>query len=214
MELKSSHNCPLCHSNNVVLFYQKVKSHYQCHQCMGIFLDPSQRLSPEEELKRYNIHQNDVHDIKYQNFVSPITSSIMSDFPTSSKGLDFGAGPGPVIAKVLQDNNYQVSLYDPFYHLSPELLEGKYDYIACCEVMEHFYYPDKEFLLLKNLLNPNGKLYCMTLLYHNDINFENWYYKNDPTHVFIYRAETIHWIKDHFGFSSVSIDNRLITFQK
>ena len=52
----------------------------------------------------------------------------------------------------------------------------------------------------------------MTYLYHDDINFDAWYYKNDPTHVFIYRAETIEWIKNHFGFSSVTIDHRLITF--
>lgn len=205
--------CPLCHSEETKLFHQKFKSFYECHQCSGIFMDKNQRLTPEDELKRYNTHQNDVHDLKYQNFVSPITKSIICDFSTSHRGLDFGAGPGPVITKVLHDHNYQMAMYDPFYHNHPNVLEKKYDYIACCEVMEHFYYPDKEFLRLKKLLNPNGKLYCMTNLYNEDINFATWYYKNDPTHVFIYRAETIDWIRNHFGFSSVKIDRRLITFE-
>jgi SAM-dependent methyltransferase len=204
--------CPLCHSEETQLFYQKIKSFYQCQQCFGIFMDKNQRLTSADELNRYNIHQNDVHDLKYQNFVSPITSAIIRDFNTSHQGLDFGAGPGPVVTKVLRDHDYKVAMYDPFYHSHPKVLDAKYDYIACCEVIEHFYNPDNEFLRLKNLLRSNGKLYCMTYLYHDDINFDAWYYKNDPTHVFIYRAETIEWIKNHFGFSSVTIDHRLITF--
>jgi hypothetical protein len=79
-------------------------------------------------------------------------------------------------------------------------------------VIEHFYHPEKEFRLLKNLLQPNGRLYCMTHIYNPKIDFENWYYKNDPTHVFIYQEATLIWIKNNFNFASVTIDNRLISF--
>ena len=58
----------------------------------------------------------------------------------------------------------------------------------------------------------DGKLYCMTDLYDKSINFHKWYYKNDSTHVFIYHKNTIHWIKEKFGFSNVTIEGRLITF--
>lgn len=212
MNIMMKQTCPLCHSENTKMMHQKLKTFHRCNQCFGIFMDKSQRLSCDEELGRYNIHQNDVHDLKYQNFVSPITTSIIRDYSTSHQGLDFGAGPGPVITKVLREQDYKIAMYDPFYHNHPEVLDRKYDYIACCEVMEHFYYPDIEFLRLKNLLNPNGKLYCMTYLYNDEINFDNWYYKNDPTHVFIYSVATVQWIKEKFKFSSVNIDNRLITF--
>jgi Methyltransferase domain len=212
MNSELKHTCPLCHSDNTQVMYRKIKTFYHCNQCAGIFMDKSQRLSYDQELGRYNIHQNDVSDLKYQHFVSPITSAIMHDFTTSDQGLDFGAGPGPVITKVLHDNDYKVTMFDPFYHNYPEVLDTKYDYIACCEVMEHFYHPEVEFVRLKNLLKQNGKLYCMTYLYQDDINFDSWYYKNDPTHVFIYTAETIQWIKGKFGFSSVIIEGRLIVF--
>ena len=212
MNIETTHNCPLCDSDKTKLFFKKIKSYYQCGQCFGIFLDKLYRLSQEEELRRYNIHQNDIYDLKYQHFVSPITSAIIHDFTISSEGLDFGAGPGPVISKVLQDNGYQVASYDPFYHNFPNLLEKKYDYIACCEVMEHFFDPNKEFRLLKSLLNPDGKLYCMTFLYHKDINFDTWNYKNDPTHAFIYQEETIHWIQENIGFSDVILVDRMIKF--
>jgi hypothetical protein len=52
----------------------------------------------------------------------------------------------------------------------------------------------------------------MTHLYDPSIEFNSWYYKNDPTHVFIYQKETIEWIKQRFNFSSVAIEGRLITF--
>lgn len=166
----------------------------------------------EAELARYKEHKNDVNDVNYQKFVTPIVSAIMRDFAQNDKGLDFGAGPGPVLSKLLTDNGYHIRQYDPFFADQPELLEEKYDYIACCEVIEHFYTPPEEFRLLKKLLLQNGKLYCMTNLYDESINFQNWHYKNDSTHVFIYQAETVHWIKENFGFANVTIEGRLITF--
>ena len=204
--------CPLC-NNESSMFYQKNdKIYYQCRNCYGIFIEPNQRLDKFQEKLHYETHINDVDDIRYQIFVSPITSAILKDFNPQSKGLDFGAGTGPVISKVLKDNGFSIQQYDPFFHNYPHLLEFKYDFIACCEVMEHFHSPEKEFELLKKMLLPNGKLYCMTELYNESINFENWYYKNDPTHVFIYHQKSIEFIKEQFNFSDVLINKRLIIF--
>lgn len=166
----------------------------------------------ENEEKHYRFHNNDVEDLGYQNFVSPITNGILNDFSREDSGLDFGAGTGSAISKVLQDNAFQIAAYDPYFHPFPELLAQKYDYIACCEVVEHFHFPDKEFQLLQKLLQPNGKLYCMTHLYDPKIDFSTWYYKNDHTHVFMYQKETMEWIGTTFGFSEVKFENRLIVF--
>ena len=108
--------------------------------------------------------------------------------------------------------NFKIKAYDPIFHKNPKLLDEKYDYIACCEVIEHFYNPKKEFALLKKLLLKGGRLYCMTEIYDQNIDFGSWYYKNDPTHVFIYQRKTIDWINTEFGFSDVNINGRLITF--
>jgi hypothetical protein len=204
-------NCPLCDSSSKV-FYQNSSTYYRCKTCYGIFVDEALRPDSTAEKLRYEIHENNVEDKGYQKFVAPITSSIMKDFSKNDKGLDFGAGTGSAISKVLQDNDFNVLQYDPYFHDYPELLEEKYNYIACCEVIEHFYNPNKEFLLLHDLLEENGKLYCMTNLYDDSIDFATWYYKNDPTHVFFYQYKTIEWIKEEFGFLDVSIEKRLITF--
>ena len=79
--------------------------------------------------------------------------------------------------------------------------------------MEHFHKPDEEFLILKGLLKPGGSLLCKTDLHHPEINFEKWYYKNDPTHVFIYTKDSCHWIAKHFGFELEFIDDRSPVFK-
>jgi len=209
-------NCPLCHTNNNI-FFLKQEHHvfYCCKICDAKYRDISNYITAKAEKERYKLHNNDVDDKSYQNFVSPIVNYITANFDSNlSIGIDFGAGTGPVITKLLEEKNYTISVYDPFFHPNKSVLEKKYDYIVCCEVIEHFKSPKKEFVLLKKLLKSKGKIVCMTHLYENSINFKNWYYKNDPTHIFIYTKKTIGWIKENFGFSKLEINNRLIVFDK
>ena len=206
--------CPLCHERGEIFYENKEQLFYNCSNCYGIFRAQESRLDPALEKRRYELHNNDIDDVKYQNFVSPITTAILRNNSSQHFGLDFGAGTGPVISKVLNDNQYKIDQYDPYFHNKISLLGKKYDYIVCCEVMEHFYDPEKEFDLLHKLLLPKGALYCMTELYNDSIEFSTWYYKNDPTHVFLYRKETLDWIKFKFCFAKVSIENRLIILFK
>ena len=209
MKEKKKAICPICNEIGST-FYRDI--YYRCHNCSGIFMAKQLLPDRQTERERYESHINDVNDPRYQNFVSPITEVILSNFSPHHKGLDFGAGTGPVISKILKDNGYQIYQYDPFFSDDISLLGQKYDYIVCCEVIEHFHNPKDEFKLLKELMNEGGKLICMTHLYNMNIDFDQWYYKNDPTHVFIYMAETVEWIKINLGFSAIVIDDRLIQF--
>lgn len=206
--------CPLCSGSGDIFYKFKKHLYFQCTNCSGIFMDERLRPEASEEKLRYEEHINDVENKGYQKFVSPITSAVLNNFSTTDKGLDFGAGTGPVISKLLKDKDYSLVQYDPFFHNYPELLKNKYNYIVCCEVMEHFYHPKKEFELLQGLLQSKGKLFCMTDLWNESIYFHSWYYKNDQTHVFIYHKNTIKWIQKKFDFSDSTIDGRLITFCK
>ncbi|MBE9577151.1 class I SAM-dependent methyltransferase [Flavobacterium proteolyticum] len=209
----TSPTCPLCNSTST-LFCEKPKHlFYKCTNCEGIFRPKDTFLTAEAEKEHYEKHNNDVFDERYQNFVSPIVNAILQDFTPEAKGLDFGSGTGPVIAKMLTDKGYQVQNYDLFFANEPSLLQEKYDYVSCCEVMEHFHKPYKEFELLKNLLLPKGKLYCKTEVYNNQKPFENWYYKDDFTHVFIYQPKTLEWIQKNLRFSKVSVYAKLIVFE-
>ncbi len=211
------HSCPLCLST-ANFFWQsdKKENYYACKTCEGIFLSPQNRLSKAKEFERYQLHENDVNDPDYQNFVNPIIQAVQKDFSTNTIGLDFGCGSGPVAAKMLRDKNYQVNLYDPFFYKKPESLKKQYDFIVCCEVMEHFYHPKTEFEKLYSLLKPKGKLYCKTSLMSEEIvnNFGEWFYKDDPTHVFLYTPKTLEIIQKNYRFSSFQIAKDFIVFQK
>lgn len=177
-------------------------------------LDPLDYVPSQQEKERYITHNNNVEDIRYQNFVSPIVENVKKHYDSSHTGLDYGAGTGPVITSLLKKDGYSLKLYDPFFHPYPENLQLTYDYIVCCEVMEHFHHPYDEFKKLYSMLNPQGTLFCMTDMYYETIDFKDWYYKNDETHVFFYHEKAIQWIKNEFGFISSEFNGRLIMFRK
>ena len=203
--------CPLC-ENTSNFFYKDTQTYYRCENCHGIFVDEFELPDEQSEKQRYELHDDNTEDEGYRNFVSPISSSIEKDFSKKKQGLDFGAGTSQIITKVMHEKGYDISSYDPFFHPNKELLEKKYDYIASCEVIEHFYHPAKEFLLLKSMLKENAKLYLMTDMYDESIKFSSWYYKNDPTHVFFYTQKTFEWIQHRFEFSNLVFVKRLVIF--
>ncbi len=199
--------CPLCDTQST-LFYKD--EFFQCPCCKGIFRPKERLLDSTSEKQRYENHTNDSSDLGYQNFVKPITNSILKDFKSSDLGLDFGCGKDSPIVKILEENDYKIAKYDIFFYDDKKVLEQRYDYIACCEVIEHFYNPKKEFELLKSLLKKDGVLYLMTGIYSEEIDFSKWWYKNDLTHVFIFTKETFFWIKEEFGFKDMKIEKNFI----
>jgi len=208
----STPSCPLCNSQSSDFFKDKFRKYFLCSKCKAIFVDILDLPDENSEFSRYEEHNNDVNDVRYQDFVRPIVNKILTNFSIDNSGLDFGAGNGPVISKLLKEKDYNILQYDPFYHNNPELLKSKYDYIVCCEVVEHFHYPVKDFKLLKNMLTDNGKLYVMTSIYNDNIDFKTWFYKNDRTHVIFYQVDTLNYICNHFNFSDIKIEGNLITF--
>ena len=203
-------NCPLCHSS---LIQKKNAQFYDCSTCFALVKDAQLYLSTEEEKKHYEKHNNDVNDVGYQNFVSPVTQFVLQHQKTSHKGLDFGSGTGPVISKILTDNQFSITQYDLYFEPIKERLNSKYDYIVCSEVWEHFQQPDKELIQLAKMLKANGRLIVMTLLYSDEIDFEKWHYRLDVTHVFIYRNKTMEFIASKFNLELELMTDRLIVFK-
>lgn len=203
-------NCPLCDSNSVPFHTGPMGEYHRCEQCSGVFLLPEYHLKEGNEKRRYETHNNDVMDQGYQRFVQPLVDAVLNSFSKEQKGLDFGCGEGPVISYLLKKDGYDIDLYDPFFHVDETVFSRKYDYIILSEVMEHFNRPEKEFRTLFSLLNPGGKIFCLTEIYHDDIDFGRWHYKDDETHVFFYYDRTIEYIAERYGDSTFSIDERLI----
>jgi hypothetical protein len=212
IKLGMKEKCPLCNTLSP-MFYEDMQRYCRCPECKAVFVIKADLPKPDEEVERYELHDSDTADAGYRKFVSPITNAVIQNCKTSEEGLDFGAGTSAIIATILEENGFNIKKYDPYFHNYPENLEQQYDYICSCEVIEHFYNPAKEFTLLHSLLKTNAKLYLMTDIYDEAVDFASWYYKNDPTHVFLYSHETFVWIKEHFGFKELSIEKRFVTLK-
>lgn len=209
-----SASCPLCKGESNLFFENPKHSFNKCTVCEGIFRIKEQFLSLKEEKERYQNHISSLEDQGYYEFIRPIIEQVQAGFSKDSQGLDFGCGHTPVLSRHLSKEGFQVMEFDPVFFNDTGVLEKEFDFIVSCEVIEHFYHPKKEFKQLFQMLKPEGKLLCKTHPYNSTIDFDSWYYKNDPTHVFIYQHETFEWIKKHFKMKSVKINDRLITFSK
>lgn len=203
--------CPLCET---ILEEKANEAFYKCQSCGAFVKDNIYYLNEFDEKDRYLTHNNDVNDLAYQNFTSPITNHILENFLPHHLGLDFGSGTGPVITKILSDNGYQVNLYDPFFAPFEANLKLKYDYIFSCEVFEHFYLPQFEIKRLTDLLKPDGHLLIMTHIFNRQKPFNDWYYIKDPTHVFIYTPKTFEYIAKTFGYQLEKITERFVCLVK
>ena len=205
-------SCPLCGSSNghTITTAKSTCNYFDCLDCRLISMHKKNHLSHNQEFARYLLHQNDVSDLRYQNFVKDVTDFVQNHINPSAIGLDYGSGPGPVVTQILRTHGFTMCCYDPYFANEPELLTTQYDFIISCEVVEHFYDPAKEFSKLKQCLKPNAPLIIKTLLYEDNIDFSNWYYAKDPTHVCFYRSFTFDWIAKKHQLSLKLLSNRLI----
>ena len=198
--------CRLCGEKTNPFFGDE---YFHCENCKAISRKLTSLPDAITEKKRYDQHQNSPDD-GYEKFISPIINYVLKNISTEKTGLDFGSGPNSILANILGEKKYTLSKFDPFYETDSSVLNNTFDFIIACEVIEHFHYPQNEFKKLKEKLNQKGEILIMTHLYDFAINFENWYYKNDFTHVFFYTQETIEWIKKQYDFSELEINGRFI----
>ncbi|NWO08049.1 MAG: class I SAM-dependent methyltransferase [Alteromonadaceae bacterium] len=193
--------CPVCRAEQVIAFRQlEDKAYLRCPGCLATFMAPESWLTAEEEKNIYELHDNNPADAGYRRFLSKLAEPLMARLPDGSRGLDFGCGPGPALARMFSEAGFDMALYDPFFHPDPAALDARYDFITCTEVVEHLFEPAKVFDQFNVLLKPGGWLGIMTCFQTDDARFDNWHYRRDPTHVVFYREETFQWLADHHGW--------------
>lgn len=206
--------CPLCSSRAITPFYQdKIREYLSCQLCKLVFVPSHLHLDETAEKALYDLHENHIDDPGYLKFLSRLATPLLARLPAHAYGLDFGCGPGPLLAKMLQEQGHQVSLYDPFFADHPDLLQQRYDFVTCTEVVEHFRQPQQAFKCLFALLNPHGLLGIMTKLVIDVNAFSRWHYKNDPTHICFFSEETMHWLAINYQCHVELIGKDVCIFQ-
>ena len=155
-------------------------------------------------------------DTGYRAFLEPAARATKASTASSAHGLDYGCGPGPVLAEMLKESGRKVDLYDPFFFSAPPL-RTPYDFLTCTEAIEHFHNPRAEFGRLFELLKPQAPLIVMTAF--RDVQqtsdaFLHWHYRRDVTHVSFFSQRTLHACGERFNAkvefigSSVAVMNR------
>lgn len=175
---------------------------------------PLDRPEPAAERAHYRTHRNDPADAGYRRFLSRAADPLLEVAPAGAEGLDYGSGPGPTLSVMLQERGLHVSCYDPFFQPDESVLSRTYDFVTCTEAAEHFFEPGEEFERLDHLLRPGGWLVLMTELLSEHCIFAEWRYARDPTHVSLYRRETLEWLAGHHGWSARFPSRNVILFGK
>lgn len=175
--------------------------YHRCNACFATFLEPSQRPDPASEKAEYDRHENDPRDPGYRRFLARLSDALIPRLEPGARGLDFGCGPGPALAAMMNEAGFPTQGYDPIYAAHDRLLSQSYDFITCTEVVEHLYDPAGTFRLLDQCLQPGGLLGVMTCFQTDDERFAGWHYRRDPTHVVFYREETMRRVAAIRGWS-------------
>lgn len=177
-------------------------------------MDSKDWPSREAERAHYGTHQNNPNDPAYRSFLNRLWGPLKAKLAPKAAGLDYGSGPGPTLHLMAQEDGFDCTHHDPFFHPDPSVFEKKYDFITCSETAEHFHDPAKEFQRLVKLLRPSGILGAMTSLHDSETDFANWHYRHDPTHVVFYSKRTFEIIADVFEFSGVEFCGTSILLMK
>ncbi|PKM91243.1 class I SAM-dependent methyltransferase [Candidatus Falkowbacteria bacterium HGW-Falkowbacteria-1] len=211
--------CKICGDKTREIFHEKLNiKYFQCLSCDFIFKGDEFIISSEEELARYNRHNNSIDDQGYVEYFKKFIDTAIIPYCSGTKNvLDFGCGPSPVLAEILKkDYNFSVDIYDLFYFPEKNYEGKKYDLIVSTEVVEHLKNPLDYFLEFAKLLKDGGLLSVMTLFHpSDDERFKSWWYINDVSHIGFYNLKTFEEIAKKVGLEIIYTNNKnYITFKK
>ena len=193
--------CPLCQ----IQFEQKSQNiqgreYYSCPECFLLFVDSRMHLNFEQEKVRYDQHTNSSSDLSYQKYIQNFLNKLIPKIKLGSSGLDFGCGPGPTISHLLNQQGFKVLDYDLHFYPNLDVLQDKYDFVTCTEVVEHFQKPQEGWEQLRDLLHAESLLMVVTQVYDKQ-NLSRWHYLRDVTHVCFYSVRTMEWIAQKYSWT-------------
>ena len=200
-------NCKICKSTiQQDLVLKNARKFYLCEHCDFVFLADEFLLSKEQEKARYDQHQNLESNQIYMKILEGFYSYAVKAHYSSGDLLDFGSGPKPVFAELLQDKGIEPDIYDVFY--APNLPQRQYDFVASIETFEHFNQPLNEIKMISELLKKRAYLAVMTEFRPSLEVFKAWRYKDDTTHVSFYSPKTFEYISELFGFKLIKHNDK------
>lgn len=214
-----TNGCKICGTETRGIIHEKSGVRYHCcPDCEFISMEESSLLTADEEKRRYDAHENSLEDPSYIEYFRRFIQAAILDYGTvRGRGLDFGSGPSPVLATILErDYGFTMDIHDPFYAPDKVFLGKRYDLVTCTEVVEHLKDPMAYFRLFEGLLEAGGLLAVMTSFHPKDDGaFLNWHYRRDASHISFFTLRTMEQIALQVGLRIVYTDGeRYTSFRK
>ncbi len=207
--------CPLCRNSDTEDYHHdQRRSYLYCNHCHLVFVPEQFHLTEEDEKKEYDFHENNPEDLGYRRFLSRLCTPLLEKLDGRKHGLDFGCGPGPALAIMLEEQGHQMSLYDIFYQDDRDVFLSSYDFVCTTEVVEHLRNPAEEIDRLIGILRTGGWLAIMTKLVINREAFSNWHYIQDMTHICFYSRETFQYLSERYDCELHFVDKDVVFLQK
>ena len=212
--MNSAVACPLCGTTATHFASATQRSYLRCGNCQLIFVHPAQRIAPDVEIARYRQHNNTIENAGYVAFLMRLVNVIADHVPAGAHGLDYGCGPAPILGQLLTERGFPTPSWDPYFYPDPSVLQQRYDFLTCCEVVEHAADPHPLFTQLDSLAFPDAAIAIMTQLYDDVHDFSNWWYQRDVTHVSFFCAATMQWVARRFTWSMSQPQPNILLFRK
>lgn len=204
--------CKICQNKTRPIFDKQFKINYhQCLECGFLFIEPQNLPSRDEELKIYLQHNNSIENEGYVSMLRDFIDRTVKPYSKGESVLDFGSGPNPVLAQIMEQDGFNVDIYDPFFSPTEVFKNKAYDVITSTEVFEHLQHPLKMFEQLYQALKPGGIIALMTMFHPDDDEvFQNWWYRRDITHISFYTHKTFTQIAKSFNMNILLLDPKNI----
>jgi transcription initiation factor TFIIIB Brf1 subunit/transcription initiation factor TFIIB len=186
--------CPLCESHGCREYdVDRRRTFVRCDMCGLVFVPEEYHLTPEQERRRYELHDNHEHNRGYVRFLSQVADVIGDMRPQPSRVLDFGCGREAVLTALLRRRGFRCDSFDPLYDRPLPPSPGKYDAVVVCEVVEHCRNIRRTFLEIEGLLEEKGTAVVRTQCRDERTDFSCWWYARDPTHINFFSRDTLEY---------------------
>lgn len=198
--------CSLCGTAAETKISLRDRNLFRCVHCGLVFADRASHLPREKAKARYLLHENNIQNQGYRDFLNRAVQIARPFLSAGSRGLDYGCGPEAALSKLLTAEGFLMSNYDLFFYDHP--LSPPYDFIFSTECFEHFAEPRQDIQKVLSLLRPGGILAIMTELWDNSTDFKRWHYASDPTHVSFYSQAALAYICEAFKIRCIAGDGK------
>ena len=214
-EIKS---CRICHASSP-LFFRDKRSFYKCPECSLIFTFD---LPGKEAEETHYKNQWATTDTNFWKKQVDVLLQLIDNYRTPKRILDFGSGSGEMTNEFLK-RGYDVTPLEPMTHgyLKDQNYSAKFDVVIAVEVIEHLPKPWEELHEIENVLAPGGIVIFSSLLTNSFIDrpdkreqFENWWYKDDPTHVSFFCNRVLQKMADMKNYDIDIFDDKAFVLKR